>query len=60
MLSQIIKIVQDAASSKVPIQRLADRISSYFVPLVIIAGIVSALGWYVSRGSGIECIYTDI
>ena len=53
-LSQIIKIVQDAASSKVPIQKLADKISSYFVPVVVIIGIVSALGWYFIGGAGIN------
>lgn len=45
-LAQIIKIVQDAASSKVPIQKLADKISSYFVPLVVLIGIISSLSWY--------------
>ena len=51
-LAQIIKIVQDAASSKVPIQKLADEISSYFVPLVILIGIVSAVAWYVFGAIG--------
>ncbi len=49
-LAQIIKIVQDAASSKVPIQKLADRISSYFVPIVVLIGILAALGWYFFAG----------
>ncbi len=53
-LSQIIKIVRDAASSKVPIQKLADKISSYFVPVVVIIGMVSALGWYFIGGTGIN------
>ncbi len=51
-LSQIIKIVQDAASSKVPIQKLADRISSYFVPIVVIVGVVSSVAWYLFGGVG--------
>lgn len=51
-LSQIIKIVQDAASSKVPMQKLADKISSYFVPLVVLVGILAALGWYALAGVG--------
>jgi len=51
-LSQIIKIVEDAASSKVPIQKLADKISSYFVPLVVAIGIISAAGWYLIGGVG--------
>ena len=49
-LSQIIKIVQDAASSKVPIQQLADKISSYFVPLVVLVGIMASLAWYFVGG----------
>lgn len=50
-LSQIIKIVRDAASSKVPIQKLADRISSYFVPTVVFVGVAAGLLWY-SLGVG--------
>ncbi len=45
-LSQIIMIVQDAASSKVPVQELADRAASYFVPLVVAVGVLASLGWY--------------
>ncbi len=52
-LSQIIRIVEDAASSKVPIQKLADRISSYFVPAVVLVGIASSLAWYVFGAVGI-------
>ncbi len=53
-LAQIIKIVQDAASSKVPVQKLADKVSSYFVPVVVLVGIVSALLWYFVGGVGIN------
>ena len=53
-LSQIIKIVQEAASSKVPIQKLADKISSYFVPVVVLIGILSASGWYLIGGIGLN------
>jgi len=53
-LAQIIKIVQDAASSKVPIQKLVDRISSYFVPLVVLIGILSSLLWYFIGGTGLN------
>lgn len=51
-LSQIIKIVRDAASSKVPIQKLADKVSSYFVPVVVLVGLLSALAWYFIGGVG--------
>ena len=45
-LSQIIKLVEDAQGSKAPIAKLADVISGYFVPIVIILAIVSGLAWY--------------
>ncbi len=53
-LAQIIKIVQDAASSKVPVQKLADKIASYFVPIVVLVGIVASLSWYLIGGVGIN------
>ncbi len=46
MLSQIIKLVQEAQGSKAPIQRIADTISSYFVPIVIMLAILTFVIWY--------------
>ncbi|MEM4330510.1 MAG: heavy metal translocating P-type ATPase [Candidatus Pacearchaeota archaeon] len=45
-LNQIINLVEEAQGSKAPIQRLADKVSSYFVPTVIIIAILSFTIWY--------------
>ncbi|GET46312.1 heavy metal translocating P-type ATPase [Capnocytophaga felis] len=47
LLSQIVDMVQKAIRSQAPIQKLADRISSYFVPIVIIISIITFILWMV-------------
>ena len=46
VLAQIIKLVQEAQGSKAPIQRIADLISSYFVPIVLMLAIITFVAWY--------------
>ncbi len=51
LLAQIIELVRRAQTSRAPIQRLADQISSYFVPIVLILAIITFNAWYVLLGA---------
>src|SRR3989339_501661 len=52
-LAQIIRIVEEAQGSKAPIQAFADRISAYFVPVVIGLAILTGLVWYFFLGASL-------
>ncbi len=53
VLSQIVKLVEEAQVGKAPLQRLADRVSAYFVPSVVLIATASALLWYFVGGIGL-------
>lgn len=47
MLARIVEMVKEAQSSRAPIQRMADIVSSYFVPIVLMLAIATFVVWYV-------------
>lgn len=53
-LAQIIKLVEEAQIGRAPIQKLADRVSAYFVPAVLMIALTSALAWYFIGNIGLQ------
>ena len=53
VLAQIIKLVESAQGSKPPVQRIADKAVSYFIPTVLTIAIVAFIVWYFLLGSSI-------
>lgn len=52
-LARIIRAVEDAQAGKAPIQRLADRISAVFVPVILVIALLTVLGWTLA-GAGVS------
>ena len=53
-LAQIVRLVEEAQGSKAPIAALTDKISLYFVPIVLSLATLSALGWYFLAGESLS------
>ncbi|MDE1853538.1 MAG: copper-translocating P-type ATPase [Thaumarchaeota archaeon] len=50
VLGQITKLVEEARAGRAPIQRLADRVAEYFVPLILLVALFAAVGWGLAGG----------
>jgi len=48
MLAQIVRLAREVQASKAPIQRLADKIVNYFVPVVVLIAVTAFMTWYIS------------
>ncbi|TDV65817.1 cation-translocating P-type ATPase [Pseudomonas sp. LP_7_YM] len=51
VLARIIRLVEDAQSAKAPIQKLVDKVSQVFVPVVLLVAIVTLVGWLMAGAS---------
>jgi len=52
LLAQIVRLVQEAQADKAPIQRFADRVSAWFVPVVLLLSAATFTGWYLLSDHG--------
>ncbi len=59
-LSQIVRLVQDAQRGKAPVQRLADRISAVFVPVVIVIALATFAWWALVAGDPLAGLTTAV
>ena len=60
VLAQIVQLVQDAQGSKAPIQKLADQVTGWFVPVVIAIAIITFVLWFIIMGNLTLALLTTV
>jgi Cu+-exporting ATPase len=60
LLSRIIRLVESAEAGKAPIERLVDRVSAVFVPIVLAVGVTTFLGWWLGGGDAVTGIVNAV
>lgn len=60
VLAQIVKLVEDAQGSKAPIQKIADKVSGIFVPIILVIAIITFFGWVLITGDLTQAIISSV
>jgi len=60
LLARIIRLVESAEAGKAPIERLVDRVSAVFVPIVLLIGVATFFGWWLGAGDPVAGIVNAV
>ena len=60
VLAEVVRIVERSRATKAPIQRLADRVSGVFVPVVVVVAVATLVGWLVATGDWADALRSGV
>lgn len=60
VLAQIVRLVEDAQARKAPVQRIVDKVSAVFVPVVVALAVLTLLGWGLLRGDWTQALLNAV